>query len=98
MAKEFKTLMDKNEDTITKENGCKFMFLYKQRIFEDLLIENVFDGNERRNFLIALTTALEEVSVELLCIHIQTVSHYNLLIINKIILFNFIYSFCVINF
>ncbi|KOC63670.1 MMS19 nucleotide excision repair protein like protein [Habropoda laboriosa] len=71
IAQEYKILTDRYEDALVNENFCNVKIFYKQRVFEHLIKKNSeFENTSRQNYLTALVQLLEEVSVELLFMHL----------------------------
>lgn len=73
VAKEFKILVQKTENALTENNHCYVKFLYKQRIFEHLLLQNQY-FTSRENYLIALMNILEEIPDEFLFLNLTKVN------------------------
>ena len=72
---EFKSLVDKNEGTLTEENFCTIKIFYKQRIFQNLIqLNNDFNTKARQNYLRALAYVVEEVPIDLPIRHLERVS------------------------
>lgn len=72
---EFRTLVNKSENTLTEENFCTIKIFYKQRIFQHVIhLEKGFEGQPRQNYLVALAHLVEEVPIELPFMHLEGVS------------------------
>lgn len=71
---QFKSLVDRNERTLTEENSCTVKIFYKQRVFQNVIRWNgMFEEGARQNYLIALSHLVEESPVELLSVQLAKV-------------------------
>lgn len=88
VANEFSALVDKCDDTLTKDNFCQVRILYKQRIFENIIKESSKASLEyKQHYLTSLIRTAEEAPVELVLLYLNQV----FLFVYKLLFNNFIF-------
>ncbi|XP_033219527.1 MMS19 nucleotide excision repair protein homolog isoform X2 [Belonocnema kinseyi] len=72
VANEFSALVDKCDDTLTKDNFCQVKILYKQRIFENIIKESNNASLEyKKNYVTSCIRMAEEAPVELVLLYLK---------------------------